>query len=102
MNTYREIPNLVKIDQQYCEFYRERQVSSIVTANINQPQNHICAVYSNLKLLTVICSSTIHTEHILAFPLQQWIREHVTTSRYTQTVCLFYIALLKLQRFLAI
>jgi hypothetical protein len=29
-------------------------------------------------LFTVICSSTIHTESIVAFPLKQWLRDRAT------------------------
>jgi len=34
-------------------------------------------------LLTVTCSSTIHTECIVVFPLQQWLSERATMLRYT-------------------
>jgi len=40
-------------------------------------------------MLTVTCGSTIHTEGIFAFPLQQW-NEGVTLLRYTHIV-LFYV-----------
>jgi hypothetical protein len=36
-------------------------------------------------MLTVTCGSTIHTEGIFAFPLQQW-NEGVTLLRYTHIV----------------
>ena len=33
--------------------------------------------------LTVTCNSTKHTDHILEFPQQQWVRERATVLRYT-------------------
>ena len=29
------------------------------------------------------CNSTTHTEYIVVFPLQEWLRERATTVRYT-------------------
>ena len=34
-------------------------------------------------MLTVTCNSTTHTDHILEFTLQQWLRERATVLRYT-------------------
>jgi hypothetical protein len=42
-------------------------------------------------LLTLTCSSTIHTERIVAFSLQLWLLERATMLRYTQII---YFALL--------
>ena len=45
--------------------------------------NHCCALLNILILLTVICSWTLHTEHIVAFPLQQFLRGRAEMLRYT-------------------
>jgi len=44
----------------------------------------LCAGLSNLLLLTLTCSSTKHTERIVAFPLQQWLRVRATVLLYTK------------------
>jgi hypothetical protein len=41
-------------------------------------------------LLTVTPTSTIHTERIVEFPLQQWLRECVTVLHYIRNShCLY-------------
>jgi len=67
------------------------------------PSIHVFLGRPLFLLSPCIHSSQQYTQNALfTFPLQQWIGEHVTTSRYTQIVYLFLIAPLKLQRFLAI
>ena len=44
------------------------------------------------KEFTGICNLTRHTELIVAFPLQQWLRERVTVLRYTYSACLVRIS----------
>ena len=38
----------------------------------------------------MICRSTIHTERIVEFPLEQWLRERATVLRYTYNT--FFLA----------
>jgi len=50
----------------------------------------IKALLCNIRyclMLTVTCNSTTHTDHILEFPLQQWLQERATVLRYTYTAC---------------
>jgi len=56
---------------------------SIAASDINSPLNQCCAPLNIFILLTVICSWTIYTEHIVAFPLQQWLRGRAAMLCYT-------------------
>ena len=53
----------------------------------------LCAALSILLLLTLTCSSTKHTERIVAFLLQQWLRVRATVLLHTNTVCVTVIPL---------
>ena len=46
------------------------------------------AAFNIVILLTVICSQTIHTQHIVTFPLQQWLCERATTLYVHYVSCL--------------
>jgi len=48
---------------------------------------------SILLLLTLTCSSTKHTERIVAFQLQQWLHARTTVLLYTNIVCVNVISL---------
>lgn len=40
----------------------------------NSPHRQRCEILDIFILLTEACSSALHTEHIVAFPVQQWLR----------------------------
>lgn len=67
----RRTPNLITVGQKYRESYMKTSVRFIVAGNINSPQEHLCSTINIFILLRVKCRSTIHTEHIVKFPLQQ-------------------------------
>ena len=52
-----------------------------VCSDTDAPQTHCCATMKTFTLLTMKCSSTIHTERTVAFPLQRWLRGKATVSR---------------------
>jgi hypothetical protein len=48
--------------------------------------------HSGFILLTATCrSTTIHRERIVAFPLQQWLRERAAMLRYTYNASLVFV-----------
>jgi hypothetical protein len=38
-------------------------------------RKYVCVAHKNCISLTVTCSSEIHTESIVSFPLQQWLHD---------------------------
>jgi hypothetical protein len=50
---------------------------------------HFYATLGIFVWLTVTCSSTVHTERIVAFPSQQWLRERAAFLRYTYIAYVF-------------
>jgi len=46
------------------------------------------ATLNIIMLSTVTCTSIIHTESIVAFPLHQWLRKHATMLSYKYTAYL--------------
>jgi hypothetical protein len=76
-----EIPNLVKIGQKFWGLGRLKEFF-FVAGDINWPQEHCCGTPSIFVPLTGKCSSTMGTEHTVAFLLQQWLRERPTLFCY--------------------
>ena len=62
-------------------------VDVIVAGDINWPQKHCCEALRIFMLLIVASSSTIHTECLIMFPLEQCSRERAAVLRYTQISC---------------
>ena len=56
------------------------EVRIIIAGDVNPPQKRVYASL-DFKLLTVTCSWTIHTERIVAFSLQMWLRVRPTMLR---------------------
>jgi hypothetical protein len=82
MKTWRGTPNLFKIGKNYRELYVKTEVRFTVAGDIKSPKEHFCVTLHIDVLLTVTCTSTIHTERIVAFPLQQ-LRQCATLLRCT-------------------
>jgi hypothetical protein len=82
MKTCREIPTFVKIWQKYRTHCMKTWVGFIVVGDINSPKINI------FILLTVTCTSEIHAEGIVAFALQQWLRERTEMLRCTHIALL--------------
>jgi len=41
---------------------------------VNWPLTHFCATLNPATLLAVTCTSTVHTDRIVAFSLQKWLQ----------------------------
>ena len=52
---------------------------------------YCCATLNVFVFLTVPCSSTIHREFIVAFPLQQWLHKHTTMLCYTYEYISYFV-----------
>ena len=86
----REIPNLVKVGQQYRAPYIW---SSTKYSVAGQPckANPILRFRGKAQQFYIVDSdfrlTTIEVEAIVAFPLQQWLRERVTMLSYMYIAC---------------
>jgi hypothetical protein len=85
MEICRENPNLVGIGQKFRALHED--VSAFhtvgsdvcrVTINTMHCDASVATLSVFIPLLTVTCTSTIHTECIVAFSLQHWLRESPT------------------------
>lgn len=64
---------------------RPKYVLLLLTTSIRH--KIIVVQLSIVILLSVTCSSALHTHRIVAFLLQQWLNESATMLRYTYIVC---------------
>lgn len=76
--------------------YTKNYVRFVNAGDINLSQKHCSATLRTFVCLTVTCRST-HTECVVVFPLQQWLREGATVLRYTYTDMLFCISVTQLR-----
>jgi hypothetical protein len=78
----------VKIGQKYRKHDTEdRSTLFCVAGHIHSPCRHCCATLNSLIWLAVTGRSTIHTECIATFPLQQCLRERATLLLYIRYLC---------------
>jgi len=78
-----ETADLVKIGEEHRTPYKRTYAHFITASDKNLQCKNICATLSVFTFGTVSCSSTIHSERIVAFVLQNPLRDNVTLLRYT-------------------
>ena len=59
------------------------QVRFTVARDMGLPQQHCCVAIGIFLWLIMTCDSTIQREPVVAFPLQQWLREGSMILRYS-------------------
>ena len=73
---------MVKIGQKKClAIYLKTQVRFIIAGDVDQSIRLCCATFKIFKLFAVTCSQKTRRLSIVAFPLQQWLRERATMQR---------------------
>jgi len=75
-----ETPPFVQIRQKYGTLHMQNYRRPTVAGDMYWPQEQFCAT-----LLTVTISLTLHTERIVVFPVQQWLRRSVSYLRHTKS-----------------
>jgi hypothetical protein len=77
-NLPRKFQILFQSDKNIGQFTWRPKYVTLLPAKLNSAHKHSCATLDICILLTVICSSVLHTECIVVFPVKQWLSERAT------------------------